>query len=260
MSEGLKSSGQRGEDAQSAKGDVADASRVEGALRKVVLLGSTGAVGGHVLAEVLRSPVFAAVTTLGRRPAALPATLAVPPGKLTQQVVDVSDPGSYRQHLVGHSDAICTLGVGDPSKLPRDEVFRIEVDYVVAFATACRQAGVERFSLMTSVGSDPASRSFFLRMKGTLEERVKALGFPRLCIFRPSMILTPENRYGLSQALTLAVWPKLNWALQGPLRSARGIRVEDLGRAIALDAARGQRDDGTRVYTWDDFQAILAAG
>lgn len=232
----------------------------QGAVRRVVLLGATGAVGGHVLAEVLSSPVFAAVTTLGRRPAALPPAVVAAPDKLAQHVVDVATPESYRQYLPGHSDAICTLGVGDPAKLPREEVWRIEVDYVVAFASACRKAGVERFSLMTSVGSDPSSRAYFLKMKGTLEEQVKALGFPRLRIFRPSMILTPENRYGLSQAITLAVWPKLNWVLQGPLRATRGIRVEDLGRAIGLDAARGGRDDGTQIYTWDDFQTILKAG
>jgi hypothetical protein len=37
--------------------------------RRLVLLGATGAVGGHVLAEALRSPAFETVTTLGRRTA-----------------------------------------------------------------------------------------------------------------------------------------------------------------------------------------------
>jgi uncharacterized protein YbjT (DUF2867 family) len=225
--------------------------------KKLVLVGATGAVGGQVLAEALRAPEFAAVTTLGRRPATPPADVAFPSSKLAQHVVDMSDATSYRQLLPGHTDAISTLGVGDPAKMPREEVWRIEVDYVVAFATACREAGIERFALMTSVGSDVSSRSHFLRMKGTLEERVKALGFSRLRIFRPSMILTPTNRYGVSQAITLAVWPKLNWVLAGPLRSARGIRVEDLGRAIAADAARGEGGDQAQIYTWDDFQTIL---
>jgi hypothetical protein len=31
------------------------------------------------------------------------------------------------------------------------------------------------------------------------------------------MILTPSNRYGLAQAITLAVWSKLNFLLQGGL-------------------------------------------
>src|SRR5262245_32704826 len=153
---------------------------IQSSERKVLLIGATGAVGGHVLAEVLRSPVFTAVTTLGRRPAQPASDVVVPPGKLTQHVVDIADPTSYRAHLPGHTDAISTLGVGNPSTMPREEVWRIEVDYVVAFAAACREAGIERFSLMTSFGSDPSSLFYYLKLKGTLEERVKALGFPRV--------------------------------------------------------------------------------
>jgi len=63
--------------------------------------------------------------------------------------------------------------------------------------------------LLSSVGISPKSKSFFLRTKGELVEALKALNFERLSIFMPSMILTPTNRYGFSQALTLAVWPKL---------------------------------------------------
>lgn len=219
--------------------------------RRAVTLGSTGAVGGHVLAELLRSPAFTAVTTLGRRPSDVPD----PPAKLTQHVVSLDDPASYQPLLQGHDVAICTLGVGQPSKMARDEVWKIEVDYVMGFANACRSEGVQHFSLMTSVGSNPRSRYHYLEMKGILEERVKALGFQRTSFFQPSMILTPENRYGVTQALTLAIWPKINWALAGGLRPYRGIKVEDLGRAMALNAARA--GEGVETYTWDGFQEIL---
>ena len=109
---------------------------------------------------------------------------------------------------------------------------------------------------MTSVGSDARSSSYYLRLKGTQEDRVKAIGFERTSLFRPSLLITPQNRYGASQAAFLAVWPKLNWMLRGPLRRYRGIRVEDLGRAIAIDAARNARG-GVEIYEWDDFQRIL---
>jgi uncharacterized protein YbjT (DUF2867 family) len=221
--------------------------------RKAILLGSTGAVGGHVLAELLRSPAFTAVTTVGRRA----NELASPPAKLAQHVVSLDEPASYRPFLAGNDAAICTLGVGQPSKVARDEVWKIEVDYVMAFAAACREEGVSHFSLMTSVGSDAKSSIDYLKMKGVLEERVKALGFQRTSLFQPSMLLTPQNRYGVTQALTLAVWPKLDWALAGGLHRYRGIKVEDLGRAIALNAAR--EGLGVETYTWDDFQAILRA-
>jgi uncharacterized protein YbjT (DUF2867 family) len=219
--------------------------------RKAILLGSTGAVGGHVLAELLRSPAFTAVTTVGRRI----AEVADPPTKLAQHAVSLDEPASYRPFLAGHDVAICTLGVGQPSRVPRDEVWKIEVDYVMAFAGACREEGVKHFSLMTSVGADAKSRFEYVKLKGVLEERVKALDFQRASFFQPSMLLTPQNRYGASQALFLAVWPKIDWAFAGGLHRFRGIKVEDLGRAIARNAAR--EGQGIETYTWDDFQKIL---
>lgn len=222
---------------------------------RVVLIGATGAVGSNVLATLLRLPAVASVTTLGRRAAAIDES--PPPGRLAQHVVEMADPGSYRHHLAGHTDAVCTLGVGQPSKMAREEVWTIEVDYVLAFAGACREAGVERFSLMTSAGADRTSRFHYLHMKGELEARVAALGFRRVSLFRPSMLLTPENRYGVSQAITLAMWPKLDFLLAGAMRRYRGIRVEDLGRAIAIDAAREEPAEGTHIYEWDGFQEIL---
>jgi len=226
--------------------------------RRLVLVGATGAVGGHVLDTALRSPVYAGLTTLGRRRA--DTAPDAPTERLAQHLVDVADAASYRDLLPGHSDAISTLGVGDPARVAFEELWRVEVDYVVGFARACRDAGVERFSLMTSVGADARSASKYLRLKGTLEQRVRELGFPRLSLVRPSMILTPTNRYGVLQGITLAVWPRLHWAMRGRLRAARGIRVDELGRAIALDAAHGSLADGTRVLAWDELQAALKAG
>jgi uncharacterized protein YbjT (DUF2867 family) len=226
--------------------------------RRLVLLGATGAVGRNALAEALRSPAFATVTTLGRRQADI-AEGEAPPGKLAQYVVDLGAPASYRGLVAGHTAAICTLGVGQPSKSTREEVWKVEIEYVMAFAAACKEAGVRHFSLMTSVGSDAGSFSYYLRLKGTQEDCVKALGFERTSLFRPSLLITPQNRYGANQAMFLAVWPKLHWLLVGPLRRYRGIHVEDLGRAIAMNAAR-DAPGGVEIYEWDGFQRILHPG
>jgi hypothetical protein len=80
---------------------------------------------------------------------------------------------------------------------------------------------------------------------------LRALGFARLSLFHPSMILTPRNRYGLSQAIILMVWPLLTPLLVGPLRKYRGVRVVDLGAAMARNLVRpGQ---GEEVLDWDQI-------
>jgi uncharacterized protein YbjT (DUF2867 family) len=220
---------------------------------RAVILGASGAVGGHALANLLRSPVFVGVTSLGRRKVEVAPDLAA---RLTQHIVDPEDPGSYRRLLAGHTAAICTLGVGEPSKVSREALWRVDVDYAVGFATACREQGVQRFSLLTAVGARTGARMDYLKMKGTLEDRVVALGFRRTSLFQPSMLLTPSNRYGTMQALLLAVWPRIDWMFVGTvLKKYRGIGVDELGLAMARDAERDE-PVGVARYTWVDFKRL----
>lgn len=217
----------------------------------VVMMGATGAVGGHTAHTLLASPQVAQLTLLGRRPWQPAQAL---PRQAQQHQCDVLNPDSYRAFLPGHQAAICTLGVGEPSKISRAEFLRIDRDAVLDFARACRAAGITHFSLLGSVGADAASASFYLRAKGELENQLRALDFPRLSLFQPSMILTPHNRYGLSQAVMLALWPKLQPLLFGRLRKYRGVMVTTLGAAIANNVLRS--GSGCEILQWDQFQAL----
>lgn len=218
----------------------------------VVMLGATGAVGGQVVATLSDVPEVTRLTLLGRR-----AVVGLDAARVTQHVIDPAEPANYERFLAGHSTAICTLGVGQPSKVSREEFVRVDHDLVLAFARACRRQGVRHFELLGSVGADPGSRSFYLRTKGRLEEGLRSLEFERLSLFRPSMILTPANRYGASQAILLAVMPWVGPLLVGSWRRYRGVRVEDLGRAIARNATT--RGVGVEVIEWDGLQRLSGA-
>lgn len=215
---------------------------------KVVMLGASGAVGGHALAQGLALPDVAQVTSLGRR------NLPQLHPKLVQKTVDVFDPTTYAPHLPGHQAAICTFGVGEPSKVSREEFLRVDKTAVLEFATACKAAGVKHFSLLSSVGVSPRSRSYFLRSKGELEDGLRWLEFDRLSLFHPSMILTPINRYGLSQGIILKVWPWLTPVLRGSLRKYRGVEVAKLGAAMARNVVRG--GEGEEVLEWDGIMGL----
>ena len=216
----------------------------------VAFLGATGAVGTQVLQTLLTMPEITRVTLFGRREAP-----DLDPARVTQHWVDIFQPDTYGDHLDGHDAAICTLGVGEPSKVSREEFIKIDKTAVLDFARACRAAGVEHFELLASVGINAGSRNFYLRSKGELVEELKTLNFPRLSIFQPSMILTPTNRYGLSQGILLKIWPLLHPLLLGGLKKYRGVRVADLGRAMALNI-RTDEPGMVAYLTWGDFQNL----
>lgn len=216
--------------------------------KSIVMIGATGAVGTHVVNTLINMDAISQITLLGRRPLD-----NVTSDKITQHSVDVMDPEQYNEFLAGHSVAISTMGVGEPSKMSREQSVKIDKDANLNFGLACEMAGIQHFQLLSSVGVDPKSSSFFLRNKGELEDGLKAMGFNRLSLFHPSMILTPENRYGISQGITLLVWPLLKPFLIGPLRKLRGVQVAQLGASIAKNVCL-PTSNSVEVLEWDDFQ------
>jgi len=218
-------------------------------LRRIVMLGATGAVGGEVVQTLLTQSSLASLTLLGRR-----KVEGISDSRVNQYKMNIFDTSTYQDHLVNHQSAICTLGVGQPSKVSKEDFVKIDKVAVYDFAKACKQAGVEHFQLLSSVGINSKSPSFFLRTKGELMDELIKMRFKRLSIFQPSMILTPTNRYGFSQALTLAVWPLLKPILLGPMKPYRGVKVETLGRAIALNSF--VRKEGVEQLFWQDFNEL----
>jgi uncharacterized protein YbjT (DUF2867 family) len=215
----------------------------------IVMLGATGAVGGIAAQTLSQLPEIKQLTLLNRKEI---SALSVP--KVVQLTRDVTDPNDYSQFLSAHQVATCCLGIGQPSKVSKEEFVKIDKTAALAFATACKQAGVRHFQLLSAVGANSKSSNHYLRIKGELQDAIVALGFERTSFFQPSMILTPTNRYGFSQGVMLAVWPSLSVVLQGSLRKYRGINVETLGRAIAKNVITvGQ---GLEILQWDQIKSL----
>ncbi len=215
------------------------------------MIGATGAVGGHVARTLAAMPEVTRLVLMGRRPLDTIAS-----DKIAQHIVDVMDARSYAEKLSGLDAAICTLGVGQPTKVTREELVRTDKTAVVDFAKACKQAGIRHFSLLASVGASATSANFYLRTKGELESELRALQFERLSLFHPSVILTPANRYGMSQGVLLAMMPMLRPVLMGSARKYRGIAVDQLGQAMARNVTRP--GNGEEVLHWDEIVALSA--
>lgn len=215
----------------------------------IIVLGATGAVGTETIKTLITFSNLSKLTLLGRRPFE-----TVNHKTIENEKVDIFNPETYENLIKGHNIAICTLGVGEPSKISKEQFVKIDKTAVLDFAKACKKGGIKHFELLSSVGINANSKSFFLRTKGELVEALKALNFERLSVFQPSMILTPSNRYGFAQALTLATWPIIDNIFFFGMKKYKGVKVENLGSAIA----RNVNIDGGRFerLLWDDFEDL----
>ena len=88
--------------------------------------------------------------------------------------------------------AVCALGT-TRAKAGSDAAFRaVDHDAVLAFARAAKAAGVTHFILVSSVGANPKASLLYPRTKGEVEAALAAMGFARLDILQPGLLIGPR--------------------------------------------------------------------
>ena len=219
---------------------------------RALVIGATGAVGGALVRELAGSPACGGIVALTRRTA--DALEGVP--KLVAHVVPFDALERRAAELgTGCDVAFCTMGIGQPRKVPFDEFRRVDVEYAGAFARGAAAAGARHISLLSSVGASAASRNPYIRVKGDAEQIVSAAGIARTSLFRPSLLVTRDIRYGLQDRLTQSLFP-----LIAPILPSRyhQIRVEELGRAMRVNAEH-PGPPGTEILEYREFIQLLRA-
>lgn len=192
----------------------------------ILLAGATGLVGSRVLA--LRRDIV----PVGRR-----AT-----GVTGEIVADFAALPPLPPALVAASALGTTIRVAGSQAAFR----AVDHGAVLAFARAAQAAGVRHFIVITAVGADAASGVFYSRVKGEVERDLAALGFDRLDILQPGLILGPRAERRPVEALFQWLAPLLNPLLIGGLDKYGGIGADAVARAVA--ALCDRREPGRFVH------------
>jgi uncharacterized protein YbjT (DUF2867 family) len=114
-----------------------------------------------------------------------------------------------------------------------EELKRLEVGVVGAFARGCHGAGIAQFCLLSAAGSTAQSRFRYVRVMGMKEDAVRSVGFARLGLFRPGIIA------GNAHTPAWVGW--LGGLVPGSFGS---IDQRILGRSIAAEIALHSREYG----------------
>lgn len=159
--------------------------------RKVLLAGATGLVGGLILQALLADRTVSAVHALSRRP------LNVHHPKLQVHIVDFSC-----LPVLPQADEVY-LALGTTIKVAGSQAaFRaVDLEANLAVAQAAFEAGARRVGLVSAAGANAKSSMFYNRVKGELEDALKAMDLTALVIAQPSLLL--DYRDGLQQPTRL---------------------------------------------------------
>jgi uncharacterized protein YbjT (DUF2867 family) len=165
--------------------------------RTALLAGATGLVGGECLRLLLSSASYSRVIVVTRRPL---DSLARQP-KARQVVVDFAALGSVQADLRA-DHVFCALGTTIKKAGSQARFREVDFDYPRQLATLSRAQGATHFSLVSALGANAKSAVFYSRVKGELEDAVRGMGWPSLCLLRPSVIAGERPEFRPVERLT----------------------------------------------------------
>ncbi len=211
--------------------------------RTALIAGASGLVGTELLSALLEDSRYTAVLSIGRR------MLAINHPKLQQLVVDFAAIPD-----LSHIDDVF-IALGTTRKVAGSEAAMrsVDVDAVVAVATAARKAGARGLGVVSSMGANAKSAMFYPRIKGEMESAVIQLEFDQTVIARPSQLSGPRESLGQPKRVgELFALEVMGWI--SPLIPANYQVISSNCVAFSLLAAVAIDKPGVRYLLSGDMQ------
>jgi uncharacterized protein YbjT (DUF2867 family) len=216
-------------------------------MKKAIIFGATGFVGSYLIKELLASNNYSQVIAVTRKP------LKIDSGKLKNIIADHRTLAQHRADLIA-DDVFITLGTTKANTPDRKSYYQVEHDLPVLASQLCKENGATTVCLLTAVSDGLNSPIFYVRTKAETERDVTALNYNRTYIFKPSVILGNRIEDRPLEKILIAVWKHMNFALPGPLRKLRGIKAEEIAKAMYQAAQQGI--EKFKKFHWDEMQAL----
>jgi len=148
-----------------------------------LLAGASGLVGGECLKRLVAAPEYGRIVVVTRRDLGEPARHP----KVSQLVLDFDRLGELREKLRANH-VFCTLGTTIRKAGSKVKFRLVDYEYPLRLAQLSRMNDAHHFSIVSALGASRSSPFFYSRVKGEVEQALRAMRWPSLAIFRPSVI------------------------------------------------------------------------
>ncbi|POZ26058.1 hypothetical protein C3709_03445 [Lelliottia aquatilis] len=200
-------------------------------MSQVLITGSTGLVGDHLLRMLIRETRINYIAAPTRRPLADISGVYNPHDpQLTDALAQVQDPIDI---------AFCCLGTTRREAGSKEAFIHADYTLVVDTALTAKRLGAKHFLVVSSMGANANSPFFYNKVKGKMEDALIAQNWDRLTIVRPSMLLGDREKQRFNESIFAPLFQLFpgNW---------KSIQARDVASAM-LHEARSPSKEGVNI-------------
>ena len=207
-----------------------------------IVIGATGLIGKVLTSQLVDAGHVLEVITLTRRSAEHPSA------KVHNHVVDFDHLENYADLFKADLLFSC-LGTTRKQAGSISAQRKVDLDYQYKSAQLASDQGVGHYLLVSAPSANAGSNNPYLKMKGELELKAKALVFKQISIFQPSLLLGLREETRVGEKLATMILPSLR-KLPG-LRRYRPITAEQV--AAKMVQVSQQTGPPRKLFRLDDI-------
>mgnify|MGYP000998062146 CR=1 FL=1 len=193
---------------------------------KAVIAGSTGEIGKYLLQFLLADESFTEVTSLVRRRSLIEHQ------RLHNLSIDFE---RINELPLSKFDVLfITLGTTIKNAGSQEAFRKVDLDYVVDLAQWGKQCGASQVHIVSSMGANAKSSVFYSRVKGEMQESVKAVGIEKTYFYQPSLLDSEREEKRTGERIGVILFRLLRLLFVGPLKKYASIKVEDVAKGMWL--------------------------
>lgn len=214
-------------------------------MKTAIVAGASGLIGRELARLLDEDYRYGRVILLVRKPVDI--TLS----KATQVIYDYDHPDTSQ---IRGDEFYCCLGTTIKTAGSQENFKKVDFTYVLNTAQAAVSNGVKTMALISAMGANPASRVFYNRTKGEVEEAVSKLPFESLHIIRPSLLLGNRMEYRRGERIAGFLMNIFKSLI--PLKY-RAIRAERVAKSMIYLVNRGK--PGIHIHESDVLATVPGA-
>ena len=193
--------------------------------KRAIVAGATGLIGSQLLDILLATDTYDEVLVLVRK------KLDITHPKLTQLVFDFDHIENHSSSITGDAVFSC-LGTTRNKTPDRNTYYKIDHDYPVRLAKMAQANGVKQFHLVSSIGANPDSGTFYIKLKGETERDIRSLNFYSSFMYEPSMLTGREHETRFGEVFFEGLFKVVNHLLVGKWKKYRSVSGAAVARAM----------------------------
>jgi len=192
-----------------------------------IVLGATGLVGKALVNQLCQDERYSAITCLVRAPLSS-ADYYDPLNKIQALVIDFDVLQDYQGYFsVDH--VYCCLGTTLKAAGSKKAFRRVDFEFVHICAQLARAQRAASFVWISSLGADAKSRSFYLRVKGELENAILNMPqLPNAAAVRPPLLDGERKNHRRAESFALKTLKLIEPMMLGPLEKYRPVSANQV--------------------------------